>query len=290
MTPSTSHYLDIRGLRYHVRCWGRQDAPKLILLHGWMDVSASFQFMVDELRGDWRVLAPDWRGYGLTSWTGAESYWFPDYYADLDRILDHFSPDQPLTLVGHSMGGNIGCTYAGIRPERIARLVNLEGFSMPNFDPAVAPSRFAQWLRELRETQRFRDYASFDELAARMMKSNPRLTPERATFLASHWGRMGDDGRVSLQSDPRHRIVNPVLPRLAEQLACLARITAPVLWVEGASSDTPDRLKLSREDIETRKAAIPRRRDLMIPDAGHMLHHDQPRLLARGIEDFLASA
>ena len=76
--------VDVRGLRYHCRCWGDAQAPKLFLLHGWMDVSASFQFLVDALRGDWQVIAPDWRGYGLSHWGGADGYWFPDYMGDLD--------------------------------------------------------------------------------------------------------------------------------------------------------------------------------------------------------------
>jgi len=74
------------------------------MLHGWMDVSASFQFVVDALRRSWRVLAPDWRGYGLTDRAQADCYWFPDYLADLDQLLDALLPDEPVALVGHSMG------------------------------------------------------------------------------------------------------------------------------------------------------------------------------------------
>src|SRR5262245_57716462 len=106
MTDSTSEYVDVRGLRYHVRRWGNPSAPKLFLLHGWMDVSASFQFVVDELRHDWDVIAPDWRGFGLSEWTH-ESYWFPDYIADLDALLTHYQPESPAYIVGHSMGGNV---------------------------------------------------------------------------------------------------------------------------------------------------------------------------------------
>ncbi len=106
MKPSTSHFLPVRGLRYHVRTWGRPEAPLLVVLHGWMDVSASFQFLVDALQGDWHVVAPDWRGFGLTDWA-ADGYWFADYLADLDVLLDHWSPGRPATVLGHSMGGNV---------------------------------------------------------------------------------------------------------------------------------------------------------------------------------------
>src|SRR5437773_2144858 len=107
MKPSQSEFVQIRGLRYHCRCWGEARAPKLFMLHGWMDVSASFQFLVDALRGNWRVIAPDWRGFGLSEWAKSDSYWFPDYFADLDRLLAHFQPDSPAMLAGHSMGGNV---------------------------------------------------------------------------------------------------------------------------------------------------------------------------------------
>src|SRR5678815_172926 len=107
---SESLFLDVRGLRYHVRHWASRGAPKVVLLHGWMDVSASFQFLVDELRGDWDVYAPDWRGYGLTDWGKSDCYWFPDYIADLDFLLQQIEP-EPVILVGHSLGGNVATIY-----------------------------------------------------------------------------------------------------------------------------------------------------------------------------------
>src|SRR5262245_57364897 len=173
MKPSESIFVDVRGLRYHLRCWGDSEARKLFLLHGWMDVSASFQFLVDALQGDWRVIAPDWRGYGLSQWSPADSYWFPDYLGDLDALLARLSPAEPATLVGHSMGGNVACLYAGVRAERVARLVNLEGFGLRGNDASQAPERYARWLDELVEPPRFRDYASFDELASRLQQGNP---------------------------------------------------------------------------------------------------------------------
>jgi pimeloyl-ACP methyl ester carboxylesterase len=287
MKPSDSVFVEIRGLKYHCRTWGDPAHPKLFLLHGWMDVSASFQFFVDALAGDWHVIAPDWRGYGLTQWSGADSYWFPDYLADLDQLLARFSPDRAVDLVGHSMGGNVASLYAGARPGRVARLVNLEGFGLRSTGAAEAPGRYARWLAELGEVQRFRDYASFEELAARMRATNPRLAPDRALFLAHHWGMPTPDGRVTLRSDPAHKRVNPVLYRLEEAEACWRAITAPVLWVEGAESETLRHLRLDRAAYEARMRCFATLRAHTIPDAGHMLHHDQPQALARIVEDFL---
>jgi pimeloyl-ACP methyl ester carboxylesterase len=127
MKASESLFVPVRGLRYHCRIWGDESAPVLFMLHGWMDVSASFQFLVDAMRGRWRVIAPDWRGFGQSEWTNAGAYWFPDYFADLEALLEHFQPGAPATLIGHSMGGNIAAMYAGIRPDRVAKLLDLEG-------------------------------------------------------------------------------------------------------------------------------------------------------------------
>jgi pimeloyl-ACP methyl ester carboxylesterase len=285
---SESQFLQVRGLRYHVRHWRAPGAPKLVLLHGWMDVSASFQFLVDALQRDWDVYAPDWRGYGLTEWGKSDCYWFPDYLADLDCLLDWIEPRAPANLVGHSLGGNVAALYAGVRPQRVARLVNLEGFGLPATRPEQAPRRYARWLEELHEPPRLRSYAGFTQLAERLRKGNPRLTVERADFLARHWGREAADGTVLLRGDPAHKIVNPVLYRYDEMHACWQQVSAPVLWVDAADSDTLKRLALDERQHAERRGAFASLRHVTVRDAGHMLHHDQPGQVARLIEDFLA--
>jgi pimeloyl-ACP methyl ester carboxylesterase len=288
MRQSESEFLQIRGLRYHVRHWRSPGAPKMVLLHGWMDVSASFQFMVDALRREWDVYAPDWRGYGLTDWGKADCYWFPDYIADLDALLEHIERAAPVNLVGHSLGGNVAALYAGVRPSRIARFVNLEGFGMAPTHAGQAPKRYARWLEELRNPPRLRSYESFSALADRLQHANRRLSRERAEFLARHWGQEVPGKGVTLRGDPAHKIVNPVLYRYEEVRACWQEVRAPVLWVEGAESETPNRLHLDAAQIAERRAAFPNLKDVSVPDAGHMLHHDQPEAVARLVEDFLA--
>jgi pimeloyl-ACP methyl ester carboxylesterase len=286
---SDSLFFDIRGLRYHVRHWARAGAPKILLLHGWMDVSASFQFLVDALRGAWDVYAPDWRGYGRTEWVRSDCYWFPDYIADLDFLLNEITPGVPVSLVGHSLGGNVACLYAGIRPERIHRLVNLEGFGLPPSRPEQAPERYRAWLDELHERPTLKPYADFDALAERLMRNNPGLAPERAVFLAEHWGRRDEQGQVVLRGDPAHKVVNPLLYRYEEVRACWQEVRAPVLWVEAAQSDTLKRMKLDPHDQAERRNAFRNLRHATVGAAGHMLHHDQPEAVAALIEDFLSA-
>jgi len=290
MKPSRSEFISVRGLKYHVRHWGNEDAPKLFMVHGWMDVSASFQFMVDCLQQDWHVIAPDWRGFGLTENPGVDCYWFPDYMGDLDAILQHYSPANAVNLLGHSMGGNVVCLYAGVRPDRVSKLINLEGFGLPATRPEQAPARYAKWLEELREPPDLRTYPTQAAVAARLQKNNRRLTDERAEFLSGHWAAKNAQGGWEILGDPAHKLSSPILYRVEEVLACWQAINAPVLWVEADDTEAWRWMgpkDTARIEIDRRIKFIPNVITAMINDAGHMLHHDQPEALAELIERFL---
>jgi len=288
MKTPRSRFVAIRGLDYHVREWGPDGAPRLWMLHGWMDVSASFQFVVDELALEWHILAPDWRGFGLSGRAPVDCYWFPDYLGDLDLLLDALAPAPAAELVvGHSMGGNVAMLYAGVRPARVRGLVNLEGFGLQDVPAARAPERYARWLDELKDPPRLRDYGSLDEVADRLRRNNPRLSPERAALLAPHWSRPAAGGRLEIAADPAHRLVNPVPYRWAEVAACWDRIACPLLWVEADQTDAR-RHAGGPEEVARRRAHLPHATHAAIADAGHMLHHDQPRAVAAALEAFVA--
>jgi pimeloyl-ACP methyl ester carboxylesterase len=283
---SRSRYVDLRGMRYHVREWGRAGAAApLVMLHGWMDVSASFQFVVDAFAGDRHVLAPDWRGFGLTSRGPGDCYWFPDYLADLELLLDALAGDAPVSLFGHSMGGNLALLYAGIRPQRVRAVVNLEGFGLKDVLPERAPDRYAEWFDELKRPPHARSYDSLEDIAARLRRTNPRLSHDKAAFLAPHWS-WRQDGAYSVAGDPAHRIVNPVLYRWAEVEACWRRVAAPVLWVEGADTDA-HKWAGDADALARRRAVLADQRFASIDGAGHMLHHDAPLAVAQRVEQFL---
>jgi pimeloyl-ACP methyl ester carboxylesterase len=284
---SSSLLIDIRGLRLHVRCWDAGVAPErtIVALHGWMDVSASFQFLVDELPATWRVLAPDWRGYGDSSRTSADCYWFPDYLADLDQLLDVLVPEGGVDLVGHSMGGNVATLYAGVRPQRVRRLVNLDGTGLPPTDPARAARQYARWLDDLKSGKRLRSYANHEEVVQLLRAANPRLRPDFAAFLAQHWSEPDEEGRLRLRADPAHKIGNPTLYRVEEVVAIWREIIAPVLWV------TPDQLDrwhefTATDEYRNRLQALSRVEFATVTGSGHMLHHDQPRAVAALIKEF----
>jgi len=258
------------------------------MLHGWGDISASWQFVVDELRRDWHVLAPDWRGCGLSEWCG-ETYYVPEYLADLEAILDRYSPGKPAPVVGHSMGGNVVCLYAGICPSRLSHVVNLEGVGMPRTGPENAPDHYGKWLRKLKKRQAFRVYPDRAALSARLRNDNPRLTTVQAEFLAGHIGIENNSGGIDLAIDPAHRLTNPVLYRVEEAMACWRRITAPVLLVTADDSRVLREFFPQGSDEHTsRMAAFPNLKDVHLPDCGHNMHHDQPAAIARLIEDFVS--
>ena len=218
-----------------------------------------------------------------------DCYWFADYLGDLDALLDALSPGQAVDLIGHSMGGNVVMSYAGVRPERVRRLVNLEGFSLPQTRAEHTPKRLRQWLDELAQPQSLHDYASLDEVAARLMKTNPRLAAAKAAWLAGQWSAQRDDGRWHILGDAAHKRINPVTTRAEDTIALWSRIRAPLLWVEGDSRDFERKYgeRYTREQFEQRLAAVPSVRKLQLTPAGHMLHHDQPEALARALQEFL---
>jgi pimeloyl-ACP methyl ester carboxylesterase len=292
---SRSEFVPIRGLRYHVRTWGEPGPGKvpLVMVHGWMDVAASYQFVVDAFAREHYVIAPDWRGYGLTELPHTDNYWFPDYLADLDFLLDHYAGDQPVDLVGHSMGGNVAMLYSGARPARVRSLVNLEGFGMAATKAAQAPGRYAKWMDELKGFHRgeleLKPYDSIEGVARRLMKTNKRLTQDKADWLAQHWARQEADGQWRILGHSAHKIVNANLFRVDEVLEIYKAIKAPVLAVE-ASDDSLAQWWQGRytlAEYHERLKAVSDLRLGRIEDAGHMLHHDQPEKLALLIEAFL---
>ena len=296
-----SFRIRVRGLDYHCLVWGdassaTAERPLLLMTHGWMDIGASFQFVVDALsalEGQARcIVAPDWRGFGgSTVPDGTDSYWFPDYLGDLDALADALSPGAPFDLLGHSMGGNVVMTYAGVRPQRIRKLINLEGFGMPATKPQQAVKRLTQWLDELKAPQGLAPYADAQSVAARLMKNNRRLSPDKAAWLATQWGELRSDGQWHLRADAAHKRTNPVLYRVDEVLATWQAISSPLLWVEGANTDMTkwwgDRYP--RADFETRLAVVPSVTRVTLDDCGHMLHHDQPQHVAEHLYRFLVA-
>lgn len=278
-----SIYLRLRGLRFHLRCWGAEDAPLLVYCHGWLDTTATFADVGELLGQCFRVVALDQRGYGYSEWP-VDGYWFPDYVADLETLIDRLSPEQPVRLAGHSMGGQVASLYAGLRPARVSKLAVLDSLFLPDMPPGTAPRRFVRWLDQLKAPDRSKTYASFEELAARVQKQHPQLSDERALFVAQGWGAAGADGRIRLLADPKHRLDMPSLYRNAESMEIWKGITAPTLFLDAGASAFGK--AISAEEKATRRACFRDPREVVIAEAGHMLHFDAPQATAQALLDF----
>ncbi len=301
---ATSRFVEARGLRHHLLEWGdpasvTPDRPTLVMLHGWMDVAASFQFVVDALPQDRHVLALDWRGFGSTDTPQADTYFFHEYLGDLERVLDAvFGGDHaPIDLLGHSMGGNVAMLYAGVRPARIRRLVNLEGFGMPRSKPVHAPKRIVSWLDTLKTPEQLRPYDSLEAVAQRLQKTNPLLRADRAAWLAGHWskraaGSGGAPDAWHLLADPNHKRQSPLLAQVDDWLECWKLITAPVMWIEGDRSDVSVWWgnRYTKAEFHERLNVVASVERHVVSPAGHMLHHDRPEDIARLLEAFLSES
>jgi pimeloyl-ACP methyl ester carboxylesterase len=278
--------LSIRGLQHRLTWWGEPTDTPVVLLHGFMDCGATWQFLVDCLPPSWTCVAPDWRGFGDTEWASG-GYWFPDYFADLEALLAALVPRSPARVVAHSMGGNIAGMYAGVRPDRLAWLASLDAIGLPRAEAQEAPERYRRWLQELADPPKGTDYRSMAQLIGTLRSRNPRLTAERAEFIARAWASETPtaDGGVRMRFDPRHRLVNPVLYRRDEAEACWGRMRSPMLLLRAGLSEFRDRLGADGDE-ECIRAHY---RDLQIvnlPDVGHSMHHEDPRTVARHIVEF----
>ena len=286
----TEFHLELRGVRHRLLRWhdssSPSTAPTVVLLHGFQDCSDTFQFLIDAMPRRWQFVALDWRGFGGSDWQDGP-YWFVDYLADLDALLQTLMPNEPVRVIGHSMGGNIAGSYAGVRPERIRWLISLEGFGLQRTSSDLAPQRYRDWLDQVRAGPRPSKRESVSTLAATLLRRNPRLSVPIANYVANAWMRANPvDGRLALHFDPWHRLINPVLYRREEAEACWRNVVAPVLIALGAESEYRRRLEADG-DLERFIQCFRHAEVADFEGVGHMLHHEAPIVMAQRFADWI---
>ncbi len=279
--------LMVRGLQTRIQEWGDPAKPTLVMLHGWMDCGATFQYVAEHLQNDFHIVAPDLRGFGETE--HAQGYWFPDYYADLHVILDSYSADQPANLVGHSMGGNIVSMYAGIQPHRVSKVLILEALGMPPTEPADTPKKYRRWMQEILSGEPSKVYPSVEVFKMSIRKGNPSLSEDRVEDLVHLWGKpMGDDAAYQLKHDHNHRYTNPIRYNYDDVLEVWKEITAEVGLVMADQSWMYQRIAESGRLQEALDVmGIREENYAVVTDSAHMLHIEQPEQTANQIRRFL---
>jgi pimeloyl-ACP methyl ester carboxylesterase len=281
--------VDARGLPIHCLEWGESAGEPIVLVHGFLDMAYSWCSFADALQAQCRqplwITAPDCRGHGDSGWAGAGGYYhFPDYVFDLDCVIQAIGVKR-CKLIGHSMGGTISLLYAGAIPERVSKLVLIEGVGPPGMKFSDAPERMATWISEVRQRGRnhFRQYTSVEAGARQLRQTNPRLTEAAALDLARAGMKLNASGKWLWKFDPLHRTAAPQPFYTEQALEFLRRIQCSVLIVDGAQSQQRQRL-----DKQQRYDAIAKREQVVIENAGHMVHQDNPEKLAETVADFLA--
>lgn len=272
----------------HVRQFGLGQSPVLFVLHGWMDASASFVPLIEQVlrhfRGGLQVIAPDWRGHGYSEWA-RNGYYIPDYLADLDALRAHYAGNQPTVLVGHSMGAHVAAMYAGLCPQRITGLACLDGFNLPDMPARLAPPRYRHWLAQTRNLPKNRAYPDFETLALRIIRHHPRLSLAQGRIVARCWAAEDSNRQVRLLADPRHRLRGPGLYRVSESKAIWRLVRAPTLLLQSGESEHRD--VISDVERQRRHACFRDCRVEEMSGVGHMLHFEDPQRTARRLADFL---
>jgi len=284
--PVSSHYVS-QGLRLHYVDWGNPTAPALVLLHGGRDHARSWDHVARELRRDFHVIAPDLRGHGDSEWARGGSYALQEFVLDVARLIEAIGCER-VTLVAHSLGGNVAIHYAATFPERVEKLVAIEGLGpSPRMleERSATPyaERLAEWITRTRELagKRARAYPSIQAAAERMLEANPFLSVEQALHLTVHGVARNEDGSYRWKFDHGVRSHMPQRATLADLEETWTRITCPTLLVRGEQSWASD------PELDGRLAAFRNARRVNVGQAGHWVHHDQLERFLAEVRRFL---
>ncbi|WP_324262426.1 alpha/beta hydrolase [Altererythrobacter sp. H2] len=279
--PTSQTFISQRT-RLHYADWGNEGAPPLILQHGGRDHCRSWDWVAEELRHDWHVICPDLRGHGDSEWTNTGYYPMTGYVYDLAQLI-HQLELAPVTIVAHSLGGNISMRYAGLYPENVRKLVAIEGLGpSPKVQAEMAKTPWyehrRQWIDRKREASGRlpKRYATFTDAVDRMHEANSYLSRAQAEHLSRHGAIRNEDGTWSWKFDP-HLHAWPGDDLSLEQVEELwARVTCPTLMIYGNDSwaSNPEKDgRIAHFGDNVQVSAYDR--------AGHWVHHDR-------FEDFVS--
>jgi pimeloyl-ACP methyl ester carboxylesterase len=272
--PTSNSFISQR-LKLHYADWGNPDAPPLLLVHGGRDHCRSWDWVAEELRKDWHVIAPDLRGHGDSAWSPDGNYEMAPFVYDLAQLI-HQLDLAPVTIVAHSMGGNIAIRYTGLYPENVRKLVAIEGLGP---SPAMLAERaaigigqrFRNWVDEKRKAagRTPKRYPSLEAALERMKAENAYLTDEQARHLTVHGISRNEDGSWTWKFDNYLNIWSAFDMPNDDLKAIWGAITCPVLMLYGADSWA------SNPETDGRITAFKTAKVTEFENAGHWLHHDQ---------------
>lgn len=282
----TSHSFISQRQRLNYVDWGNPDAPPLILQHGGRDHCRSWDWTADELRHDWHVICPDLRGHGDSAWVSDGDYDLNAYVYDFAQLLETLGYDE-VTIVAHSLGGNIATRYAGLYPDKIRKFVNIEGLGfsrkIADRETDIFADRFRMWIDENRQASARlpKRYSSLQEAYTRMKGVNGHLTDDQARHLTIHGTSRNEDGTFSWKFDPYLHVWTLLDVPEMDVHQLWEAITCPTLLLWGKDSFFSSPADDGRADY------FQNARVVEFEDAGHWLHHDQFDRFMQELRDFL---
>lgn len=268
------------GLELHVRQRHPAGTPAVLFLHGWLDHSHTFDWVMEHLPDTWRIVLMDFRGMGRSAHVPAGgNYTFADYLLDVESTLDTLNLSE-VHLVGHSLGGIVATAYAAVRPERVKSVSLIESMGPAGGPPEGAITRLRGFLDDTKRPARRKPYSTVVEAAARLRENNSSLTEAASLHLARH-GTESVDGGYLFRFDPLHRRRFGHGFDEAQWLAILSAVTCPVQLLYGTQG-------LSLEDAQARaRLAALRLTKTMTLSGGHHVHMEQPEAVARALDHFI---
>jgi len=279
-----SHYYYSHRLRLHFWDWGQDDKPALLLVHGGLDHARNWDWVARALRDEYHVYAVDLRGHGNSQWAPGALYSIAEHILDLSALADIINA-FPIYLIGHSLGGIVASLYAGIYPDRVKKLVSIEGLGPPvgHRVHRPAPEKIRDWIETVRATERRepRSYANLDAAVKRMKEANPHLSEDVARHLTLHGTNWNADGSLIWKFDNYARPFAPYGQNLQEMAQIFEQISCPTLLFWGMESWASD------PETDDRAAKIKNRRIVKVKNAGHWVHHDQLALFLAETQAFL---
>lgn len=254
----------------------------LIALHGWLDNAASFEPLAP-LLPQLDILALDLPGHGRSAHRPAgQHYHFVDFVADVIAAADAIGWSR-FSLLGHSMGAGIGSLIAAAFPERVERLVLIEGLGPWGDDPKDCADHLAQATRQLlagNQAGRRRFPVLQPMIRARMQAGG--LSEAAARRLVVRNSGQDADG-FYWRTDPRLRYRSPIYITEEQVQAFLPRIQAPTLFIRASDRELPAHYNWDRRESLVGDLA---RVDL---PGGHHLHMENPEPVAVAIRGFFST-
>jgi pimeloyl-ACP methyl ester carboxylesterase len=280
-----SHYFYSHRLKLQFWDWGSDGKPALVLVHGTRDHARSWDRVARALRENYHVYALDLRGHGNSAWAPGALYSLSEHILDLTVFLDIINA-YPVNLMGHSLGAMVALHYAGVYPDRVKKLVVIEGLGVgPHARPQrPAPERMQRWIEKVRslEHRAQRSYPNLAAAVVRMREANPFLSEQLAEHLTLHGTNWNGDGSLVWKFDNYTHSINPFGFDRQETADLLAAIDCPTLMFWGRQSFAID------PDEDAMAQLVRHRRVVKVDQAGHWVHHDQLDLFLRESEAFLA--